>query len=135
MLVGIVSENYTKLSNECAKSQQRECLESIKVAVNTTIPDQKEIFLSNNSTYRFPNTTTTHMDNLINQSNDYTTDMIRWINIQNQLMVNATEALKEYVKNYKSAIVMLAEYGSTLIKAWNSSVFKMQLSTWDASLN
>lgn len=57
MLVGIVSENYTKLSNECAKSQQREYLESIKVAVNTTIPDQKEIFLSNNSSYRFPNTT------------------------------------------------------------------------------
>ena len=123
-----VSENYTrsKLSNECAKSQQREYLESIKVAVNTTIPDQKEIFLSNNSSYRFPNTTTTHMDNLINQSNDYTTDMIRWINIQNQLMVNATEALKEYVKNYNSAIAMLAEYGSNLIKAWNSSVFKMQ---------
>ncbi|MGB7954006.1 MAG: hypothetical protein WCF23_08490 [Candidatus Nitrosopolaris sp.] len=122
----VVSENYTKLSNECAKSQQREYLESIKVAVNTTIPVQKEIFLSNNSSYRFPNTTTTHMDNLINQSNDYTTDMIRWINIQNQLMVNATEALKEYVKNYNSAIAMLAEYGSNLIKAWNSSVFKMQ---------
>jgi hypothetical protein len=66
------------------------------------------------------------MDNLINQSNDYTTDMIRWINIQNQLMVNATEAVKEYVKNYNSAIAMLAEYGSNLIKAWNSSLFKMQ---------
>jgi negative regulator of genetic competence, sporulation and motility len=39
---------------------------------------------------------------------------------------DATEALKEYVKNYNSAIAMLAEYGSNLIKAWSSSVFKMQ---------
>jgi predicted Zn-dependent protease with MMP-like domain len=100
----VVSENYTILSNEFAKSQQQhvqaisdlqqEYLESIKVAVNTTIPVQKEK-LSNNSSCRFPNTATTHMDNLINQSNDYTTDMIRWINNQNQLMLNATEACKK----------------------------------------
>ena len=66
------------------------------------------------------------MDNVIKQSNDYTSDIIRWINIQNQLMVNATEALKEYVKNYNSAIAMIAEYNSNLIKAWNSSVSKIQ---------
>jgi|GEM_PF-1990265 hypothetical protein len=41
---------------------------------------------------------------------------IRWINIQNQLMVNVT-ALKEYVKNYNSTIAMMAEYNSNLIKA------------------
>jgi len=49
-----VSENYTKLSDEFAKSQQRhvqaisglqqEYLESMKVAVKTTISVQKNIF-------------------------------------------------------------------------------------------
>ena len=132
----VANENYTKLANEFAKAQQQniqaisglqqEYLESIKVSVKTTISVQKEIFLSNNSTYGIPNAATTHMDNVIKQSNDYTSDIIRWINIQNQLMVNATEALKEYVKNYNSAIAMIAEYNSNLIKAWNSSVSKIQ---------
>jgi hypothetical protein len=68
-----------------------------------------------------------HMDNMINQSNEYTTDLIRWINIQNQFMVKAIEALKEYVKNYNSAILMMAEPCSNIIKARNSSVSKMQM--------
>ena len=45
-----------------------------------------------------PNTATMHMDNMINQSNEYTTNMISWINLQNQFMMKAIEALKEYVK-------------------------------------
>jgi hypothetical protein len=69
-----------------------------------------------------------HMDNMINQSNEYT-KTIRWINIQNQFMVKAIEALKEYVKKYNSAILMMAEPYSNIIKARNSSVSKMQYST------
>jgi len=62
---------------------------------------------------------------MINQSNEYTTNMINWINIQNQFMMKAIEALKEYVKNYSSAIVTMAEYYSNMIKASNSSFSKM----------
>ena len=132
----VVGENYSKLSNEFAKSQQRhvqaisslqqEYLESVNVAVKTTISVQKELLSSVNSRYQIPHAATTHADKVINQSNEYTTDMIRWINIQNQFMVSVIEALKEYVKNFNSAIAMMAEYNSNVIKAWSSSVSKMQ---------
>jgi hypothetical protein len=131
-----VSENYTKLSDEFAKSQQRhiqaisglqqEYLESMKVAVKTTISVQKEYFSNSTSRYPIPNTATMQMDNMINQSNEYTTNMIKWVNIQNQFMVNAIEALKEYVKNCNSAIVNMAEYYSNIIKSGSSSVSNIQ---------
>jgi hypothetical protein len=130
-----VSENYTKLSDEFVKSRQQhlqaisglqqEYLESIRVAVKTTISVQKEYFSNPNSRYLIPNTATTHMENIINQSNEYTTNMISCINIQNQFMMKAIEALKEYVRNYSSAIVRMAEYYSNMIKASNSSFSKM----------
>ena len=91
-----VSENYTKLLDEFAKSQQQQVLaisglqqkylESIKVTVNTTISLQKEYFSNHDSRYRISETTTTNLENTINQSNRYTTDLIKWTNRQNQLI-------------------------------------------------
>lgn len=71
-----------------------------------------------------PETTTTHLENTINQSNRYTTDLIKWINIENQLMSNTTEALKEYVKSYTLAVILMAEHYSKIIKISNSSLSK-----------
>jgi hypothetical protein len=133
----VVSENYTKLSDEFAKSQQQqvqaisglhqEYLESIKVAIITTISVQKEYFSNpNNSGYQLPNTATTHMENVVNQSNKYTTDLIKWVNMQNQFIANSIELLKDYVKAYNRAIVMMAEYYSNIIKTRNSSLSKIQ---------
>lgn len=56
------------------------------------------------------------MENMISHSTEYTTDLIKWINIQNQLMAKAIEVLKDYVKSYHSAIVMMAKYYSNIIK-------------------
>ena len=38
------------------------------------------------------------------------------MNIQNKIMAKTTELLKEYVKNYNSAIGEMAEYHSSIIK-------------------
>ena len=59
-------------------------------------------------------------------SNKYTTDLIRWINVQNQFIANSIELLKDYVKVYNKAIVMMAEYYSNMIKTRNSFVSKIQ---------
>ena len=132
----IASENYTKISDEFAKSQQQyiqaisglqqEYLESMKVTVKTTISVQKEYFSNPNSRYQIPNTDTTQMENMINHSNEYTRNLINWMNIQNQLMAKNIEVLKEYVKSYNSAIQSMAEYHSNVIKRSNSSVSKGQ---------
>jgi hypothetical protein len=104
----------------------QEYLESIKVAINTTISVQKEYFSNSNSNYRLPNTAATHMENTVSQSNKYTADLIRWINVQNQFITNSIELLKDYVKVYNRAIVMMAEYYSNIIKTRNSFVSKIQ---------
>ena len=105
-----VTENYTKLSDEFSKSHQQhiqaisglhqEYLESVKVAINTSISVQKEYLSNSNSGYQLPNTAAPHTENMVNQSNKYTTDLIRWVNVQNQLIANSIELLKDYVKVY-----------------------------------
>jgi hypothetical protein len=92
----VVTENYSKLSDEFAKSQQeyvqaisglqQEYLELMKVTVKTAISVQKEYFSNPNSRYQIPNTGTTQMENMINHSDKYTRNLINLMNIQNQLM-------------------------------------------------
>ncbi|MGC2598205.1 MAG: hypothetical protein WA395_08745, partial [Nitrososphaeraceae archaeon] len=110
----VANENYKKLSDEFAKSMQQhvqaisdlqqEYLESIKVAYGSTISLQKEYFSNSHSYYQEPITATANTENMINHSNEYTRNLINWMNIQNKLMAKTTELLKEYVKSYNSAI-------------------------------
>jgi len=59
---------------------------------------------------------------MINQLNEYTTtNMIRWISLQNQFMAENVEVLKGYVNSYNSGIAMMAEYYSNMIKPRDSS--------------
>ena len=122
----VANENYKKLSEEFAKSMQQhvqaisglqqEYLESIKLAYQSTISLQKEYFSNSHSYYQEPSTATTNTENMINHSNEYTRNLINWMNIQNKIMAKTTELLKEYVKSYNSAIGEMAEYHSSIIK-------------------
>jgi hypothetical protein len=132
----VVIENYSKISDEFAKSQQQhlqaisglqqEYLESVKITVKTTISIQKEYLSNSNLNYPALDRSTTQVDNMINQSNEYTTNIIRWVNLQNDLMVKNAEVLKTYMKSYNSALVTMAEYYFNMIKARNSFGSKTQ---------
>jgi predicted Zn-dependent protease with MMP-like domain len=123
----VANENYKKLSDEFAKSMQQhvqsisdlqqEYLESIKVAYESNISLQKEYFSNSQPYYKVPSTATANTENMINHSNEYTRNLIKWMNIQNKLMAKTTELLKEYVKSYNSAIGEMAEYHSSMIKS------------------
>jgi len=120
------NENYKTLSDEFAKSMQQhaqavselqqEHLKSIKLAYESTISLQKEYFSNSHSYYQTPSTATTNTENMINHSNEYTRNLINWMNIQNKVLAKNTELLKEYVKSYNSAIREMAEYHSSTIK-------------------
>jgi hypothetical protein len=135
-LHNVASKNYTKISEEFAKSQQQYMqaisglqqayLESAKITFETTITIQKEYFSNPSSRYQIPNTANANMENMIDHSNEYTRNLINWMNIQNQLMAKNIEVLKEYVKSYNSAILSMAEYHSNLIKRSNSSGSKVK---------
>jgi hypothetical protein len=53
---------------------------------------------------------------MMNHSNEYTRNLVNWMNIQNKLLAKNTELLKEYVKSYNLAIREMAEYHSSMIK-------------------
>jgi hypothetical protein len=120
------NENYKKLSDEFAKSMQQhvqaiselqqEYMESTKVAYESTISLQKEYFSNSQPYYKVPSTATANTENMINHSNEYTRNLINWMNIQNKVLAKNTELLKEYVKSYNSAIREMAEYHSSMIK-------------------
>ena len=120
------NENYKTLSDEFAKPMQQHVqaisdlqqayLESIKVAYESTISLLKEYFSNSHSYYRAPSTATTNTENMLNHSNEYTRNLINWMNIQNKVLAKNTELLKEYVKSYNSAIREMAEYHSSTIK-------------------
>src|SRR5438067_8416737 len=103
----VVTENYRKLSDEFAKSQQKqvqaisglqqEYLDSVKTTVKTTVSVYKEYLSNSNLSYPAVETSTTYVDNMINQLNEYTTNMIRWKSLQNQFMAENVEVLKGYV--------------------------------------
>jgi hypothetical protein len=95
---------------------QQQNMESIKLAYESTISLQKEYFSNSHSYYQTPSTARTNTENMINHSNEYTRNLINWMNIQNKLLAKNTELLKEYVKNYNSAIREMAEYHSSMIK-------------------
>jgi hypothetical protein len=125
-----LTENYTKLSDEFAKSQQRhlkaisglqqEYLDSFKITVKTTISVQKDYLSNYNPRFPSGDTSSTRVDDVINKSNEYTSNIIRWIDFQNELAARNAEVLKGYVKGYNSAIVTMAEYHSNFIKAMGS---------------
>jgi hypothetical protein len=48
--------------------------------------------------YSIPNNSKARLENMIEKSNEYTTNAIKWLNIQNQYLTRAIEASKEYAK-------------------------------------
>ena len=104
----VANENYKKLSDEFVKSMgqhvqaisdlQQEYLESIKLAYESTISLQKEYFSKSHSYYQEPITATANTENMINHSNEYTRNLIKWMNIQNKLMEKTTETFKGVCK-------------------------------------
>lgn len=95
---------------------QQVYMESVKLAYESTISLQKEYFSNSHSYYQTPSTATANTENMMNHSNEYTRNLIKWMNIQNKLLAKNTELLKEYVKSYNSAIREMAEYHSSMIK-------------------
>ena len=104
----VANENYKKLSDEFAKSMQAARYRQYQIyskniwnqlrSLTGVQFSQKEYFSNSHSYYQEPITATANTENMINHSNEYTRNLINWMNIQNKLMAKTTELLKEYVK-------------------------------------
>jgi ATP-dependent Lon protease len=135
------NDNFSKLVNESARVQpqyaqavsnlQQEYIDSVRNAIQTSNSVQKQLVNSNFNNISIPEATAPYVQGLVKQSTDFTDNLIRITDINNQLAINALGVLRENVKNYSRTLEAAAEYNSNLAKAWASSYssFQQQLGT------
>lgn len=128
------NENFTKLVNESAKIQpqyaqavsnlQQEYIDAARSVIQTTTSVQKQLVNSNSSFRNVISSDTAaapYIQDFVKQSNDFTNNVIRMADIDNQLAINALNVLRENVKNNSKTVEAAAEYNFNLAKAWGSS--------------
>ena len=135
------NENFTRLVSESSRVQpqyaqavsnlQLECIDGVRNSIQTTLSVQKQLAnsYSNFNNVIIPETSAPY--GLVKQSTDFTTNIIRITDFNNQLTINALNVLREAVKNYSRTVEAAAEYNSNLTKAWASSYssFQQQFTT------
>jgi hypothetical protein len=136
----VANENFTKLVNEAAKVQpqyaqaisnlQQEYIEAVKNAIQTTTSVEKQFANSNPSNFNNVVVSDTaaapYIEGFVKQSNDFTNNVIRIADINNQLTINALNALRENVKNSSRTVEATAEFNSNLAKAWTATYSSVQ---------
>ena len=137
-LFDVANENFTKLVNQSAKVQpeyaqaisnlQQEYIGASRNAIQTTTSVQKQFANSNSGLNNVvvSDTAAPYIQSLVKQSNDFTNNIVRMTDINNQLTINVLNALRENVKNYSRTVEATAEFNSNLAKAWTSSYSSVQ---------
>ena len=129
-----------KIVNEAGKVQpqyaqaisnlQQEYIEAVRNAIQTMTSVGKQFANSSNSG-NFNNvvvsdTAAPFVQGFVKQSNDFTNNIIRIADINNQLTINALNALRENVKNASRTVEATSEFNSNIARAWATSYSAVQ---------
>jgi hypothetical protein len=138
-IVDAVNENFTKLVNEAGKVQpqyaqaisnlQQEYIEAVRNAIQRMTSVGKQFANSNSSNSNnvvASDTATPYVQGFVKQSNDFTNNIIRIADINNQLTINALNALRENVKNFSRTVEATTEFNSNIARAWATSYSAVQ---------
>ena len=139
-IVDAANENFIKLVNEAGKVQpqyaqaisnlQQEYIEAVKNAIQTMTSVEKQFANSSNSgnfnNVAVSDTAAPYVQGFVKQSNDFTNNIIRIADINNQLTINALNALRENVKNASRTIEATSEFNSNIARAWATSYSAVQ---------
>jgi hypothetical protein len=138
-MVEAANENFVKLVNEAGKVQpqyaqaisnlQQEYVEAVRNAIRTITSVEKQFANSNGGSFNnvmISDTTAPYIQGFVKQSNDFTNNIIRIADINNQLTINAINALRENMKNSSRAVEAAAEFNSSLAQAWTTSASVVQ---------
>jgi len=71
-------------------------------------------------------TATPYIQGFVKQSNNFTNNTIRIVDINNQLTINALNALGENVKNFSRTVEASAEFNSNIARVWATSYSAVQ---------
>jgi len=138
-IIDAANENFTKLVNEATKVQpqyaqamsnlQIEYIEGVRNAIQTIATVEKQFVNSNGNNSNnvvVSDTAAPYVQGFVKQSNDFTNNIIRIADINNQLTINALHALIENVKNFSRTVETTAEFNSNIARAWATSYSAVQ---------
>jgi hypothetical protein len=138
-IVDAANENFTKLVNEATKVQpqyaqaisnlQLEYIEGVRNAIQTITTVEKQFVASNGNNSNnvvVSDTAVPYVQGFVKQSSDFTNNIIRIADINNQLTINVLHALRENVKNFSRTVEATAEFNSNLARAWATSYSAVQ---------
>ncbi|MGH9923896.1 MAG: hypothetical protein ACRD5B_00815 [Nitrososphaeraceae archaeon] len=138
-IVDAANENFTRLVNEAGKVQpqyahaisnlQQEYIEAVRNAIQTITSVGKQFANSNSGNFNnvvISDTAAPYVQGFVKQSNDFTNNIIRIADINNQLTINALNALRENVKNANRTVEATAEFNSNMARAWATSYSAVQ---------
>jgi hypothetical protein len=138
-IVDAANENFTKLVNEAGKVQphyaqaisnlQQEYIEVVRNAIQTITSVEKQFANSNSGNFNnvtVSDTAAPYVQGFIKQSNDFTNNIIKIADINNQLTINALNALRENMKNFSRTVEASAEFNSNIARALATSYSAVQ---------
>lgn len=121
-----VKENLLRTVDEMAKAQpqyyqsisnlQLDYIQTAKNIIQTTVSTQKQLLGNNWSV----NPSGPYAEQLVNQSNQFTNSTIGAVDVNNQLLINSLDTLRENLKVCNRTIDTVTEFNTNVVRAWNS---------------
>lgn len=121
-----VKDNLLRTVDEMAKAQpqyyqsisnlQLDYIQTAKNIIQTTVSVQKQLVGNN---WSIPSSGPI-AEQLVNQSNQIADSTIRAVDVNNQLLINSLDTLRENLKVCNRTIDTVTEFNNNIMKAWNS---------------
>lgn len=122
-----VRDSFMRAIDEVAKAQpqysqsisnlQLDYIQTVKNVIQTTFAVQKQFV---GETWNVFPSSATVSDQMARQTSDFTNNAIKAIDINNQLNINAIDAVRENLKVYNRTVDTITEYNTNIAKAWNT---------------
>lgn len=135
-LFDVANKIYAKLVNEAGKAQpqytqaisnlQQEYIEAARNAIQTITSAEKQFANSSSSNFVISDSAVPYIQGFVKHSNDFINNITSIAEINNQLTINALNALRENVRNSSRSVEATAEFNSNLAKAWATSYSAVQ---------
>ena len=125
-------ENYIRIVDELTKTQpqytqsisnlQLDYVAAVKNTIQNMVTAQK-LFATNGNV---PIVTPPYAEEFVKQSNEITKNVIRAVDINNQLTISALHEVGENYRTFNRTVDSVTEFTTTAAKAWNSFLTAQQ---------
>ena len=124
-----IDQSVTRVVDEAAKAQpqysqsisnlQLDYIQAVKSAFQTTLTAQKNLVDASNLSSNIP-FTGQYGEQLRNQINEMTNNIVRVVQTNSQVVVNSLDAARDNIRIYARISDAVLEFNSDIAKAWTS---------------